>query len=291
MAQKVIQKKQGPKAQVPAKVEVAGDKPAYLQELEKRGPVQNRDNFDSTDVTIPRIKLLQALSAEIENFDTAKAGIFWHTGLDLPLDQEFPFVIVSRRKRYLLVAPLEDGQGILARSEDFINWVPPHGRFEIKIKGRKTPVVWTLAPTVAESGLDKWGSYNPDDENSPPAATIFYEYLILLPEHMDFGPVVLSLTRSQIKKAKKGLNDKIQMHASAGRPMQALIFVAKVVKEEGQEGAYFNFQFTSGGFAPKPIFDQAWEMKDALRIYRVQDEEGAARGQDEGITPEDPKDY
>lgn len=260
-----------------AKQDQPGEKPAYLRELEKHGPVHRTDNFDSTDVAIPRIKLLQGLSKECEEHNTAKPGIFWHTGMDLALGDEVLFVPVSRRKKYLLVAPLEDGQGILARSDDFINWIPPRGKFEIKIKGKKGTTPWVLAPTVAESGLDRWGTFDPDDPNSPPAATLFYEYLVLLPNHPEVGPVVLSLTRSQIKKAKKGINDKIQMHESAGRPMQSLIFMAKAVKEESQQGSFFNFQFVSSGFAPEPLFKKAWELKDVLRTFKVKDEEGAAR--------------
>lgn len=256
---------------------IVHEKPAYLQAMEKKGPIHPTDNFDASDVTIPRVKLLQGLSKEPETFNEAKPGTFWHTGLDFSLNGEFDFIPVSRRKRYLLVAPIDDGRGILARAEDFIHWQPPSGEFTIKIKGRKTPVIWKLAPTVAESGLAQWGTYNDEDQNSPPAATLFYEYLTLLPEHLDVGPVVVSLTRSQIRKAKKGLNDKIQLHESAGRPMQSLVFKAKVVKETGQEGDYFNWQFVSNGFVPEPLFKQAWELKDALRTYRVQDEEDAAK--------------
>lgn len=272
-------KKKQEAASVPATT-AQHDRPSYLAQFEGK-PLDKRDNFDSSDVTIPRVKLLQALSKECEDYDSAKPGNFWHTGMDMDLGQEFDFVAVSRRKKYLLVAPLEDGQGILARAEDFVHWMPPKGSFEVKIKGRKTPQKWTLAPTVAESGLDKWGTFNDQDENSPPAATLFYEYLVLLPSHMEVGPVVLSLTRSQIKKAKKGINDKISMHESAGRPMQSLVFRAKSVKEESQQGTFFNMQFMASGFAPEPIFKQAWELKDVLRTYKVQDEGGAAHEGDD----------
>jgi hypothetical protein len=263
---------------------LGGDKPAYLIELEKQGPIQSEDNFDQSDVAIPRVKLLQGLSDECETFNEAKPGLFWHTGYDKALTGEFDFVPVSRRKRYLLVAPLEDGQGVLARADDFVNWTPPQGKFEVRMKGRKEPVIWTLAPTVAESGLDKWGSYNPDDSNSPPAATLFYEYLVLLPLHLDLGPVVLSLTRSQIRKARKGLNDKIQLHESAGRPMQSLVFRAKAFKDSSPEGEFFNFSFTSNGFVQsESLFKNAMELKDVLVRYRVADEEKAAHGQDDGV--------
>lgn len=281
--------KQQPKKDTVPAVQ-SGDKPSYLAELEKKGAVRSNDNFDSSDITIPRVKLIQALSQEVEDFNDAKPGTLWHTGADKNLGTELDFIIMSRRKRLLLVAPIDDNQGILARADDCIHWVPPVGEFSVKIKGRKDPQIWKLAPTVAESGLDKWGSYNDQDENSPPAATLFYEYLVLLPDHLDLGPVVLSLTRSQIKKAKKGINDKISMHGSAGRPMQALVFHAKSVSEESQAGKYYNFQFSSNGFASEELYKKALEMSGVLSNYKVQDEDKAAR--DEESAPRvDPSDY
>lgn len=257
-------------------VTVIDEKPAYLQKLEGQR-VHNDDNFDSSDIVVPQIKLLQATSKELEAYDSAKSGKFWHTGFDELVGDHVDFVVCSRKKKYLLVAPMEDGQGVLARAEDFKTW-DRIGKWEIKIKGRRQPVTWEITDhDVIKSGLDKWGTSNPDDEDSPPAATLFYEYLVLLPDHLDWGPAVLSLTRSAVKKAKKGLNDKIKLHESAGRPMQALVFRAKPVREQNNEGQdYWNFQFSGNGFASEGLYNQANELRDMLKTYQVQDEAEAA---------------
>ena len=259
-----------------------GGKPSYLAALEKGGAVRNNDNFDQSDVVVPRVKLLQGLSKECEAFEGAKPGVFWHTGFDEALGKELDFVVCSRRKKYLLVAPLEDGQGILARSEDFVNW-DRLGSWEVKLKDQKTPVTWAIEDlNVVKSGLDQWGSMDPADENSPPAATLFYEYLVILPDAMHLGPVVLSLTRSQVKKAKKGLNDKIALHESAGRPMQAIVFTMVAENDTNASGQDFkNFRFNGNGFASEEVYKQAMDLQDVLQNYKVQDEEGAATGEDE----------
>lgn len=270
------------KAAVLARVESASppavqdDKPSYLAQFEGQGNV-NKDNFDQSDVVIPQIKLLQGLSKECEAFDAAKAGLFWHTGFDIPLGAEIQFVVCSRRKRFLLVAPIDDGQGILARADDFITW-DRTGEWKVKIKDERQPVVWKIGDkNVAKSGLDQWGTYNPNDPNSPPAATLFYDYLILLPERLDLGPAVMSLTRSQIKRARKGLNDKIQLHGSAGRPMQALNFIAKSVGDRNSSNQDFkNWMFTGAGFVNETLFNTAREYASSLQQYRVQDEAAAA---------------
>lgn len=270
---------------------IESDKPAYLQALEQQGAVKAEDNFDSSDIVVPRVKLLQGLSTECEQFDDAKAGRFWHTGFDMNLGEHVDFVVCSRKKKYLLVAPLEDGQGILARAEDFTHW-DRTGSWEVKI-GKNRTVTWAINDLeVKKSGLDQWGTSDPEDEDSPPAATMFYEYLVLLPDHLDMGPAVLSLTRSQIRKAKKGLNDKIKLHQSAGRPMQSLVFRAAPTDDKNSEGQSFkNFHFTSNGFASEDLYNQAIELKDMLATYRVADEEDAYRAESEGEAKAESKDF
>jgi hypothetical protein len=245
--------------------------PAYLQ---GNGPIQNEDNFDQSDITLPRIKLLQTQSTEMQTYPgIAKLGHFWHTGMDIDLGPQIRFIVCDRRKKYLLVAPITDGQGILARADDALTW-DKVGKFTVKIKNVKEPQVWEIKNRdVAASGLTDWGTSVPSDEDSPPAATLFYDYLVLLPDHPDFGPAVISLARSSIKPAKKGLNDKIAMHGSNGRPMQALMFDAVAVSagDAGQE--YQNWMFKSAGFVQdEKLFKTAQDYRGALANIIVDQE-------------------
>lgn len=246
--------------------------PAYLQTGNK---VVNNDNFDSSDVVIPRIKLLQGISPEVEQFNDAKSGNYWHTGLDMNLGAEMRFIVADRRKKYLLQAPIQDGQGLLARSDDARRW-DRLGSWQVKIKGQKNPVTWEIKDLdVEKSGMTSWGTSIPGDEDSPPAATLFYDYLVFLPDHLELGPAVISLARSQIKKAKKGLNDKISMHATNGRPMQALIFQAGVVEETADGQSFKNWSFRSAGFVQdESLYNTVLEHRGALANLRIQDEGG-----------------
>ena len=259
-----------------AKNEVATtekDLPDYLVDLMNKGPVDENDGFDSSDIVIPQIKLLQGTSDQVTEFDAAAPGIFWHTGMDMPLGESINFIVCSRRKKYLLQAPMDDGQGILARADDAKTW-DRLGKWEVKVD-KKTTVTWEINDLdVERSGLTDWGTYDPTDpENSPPAATLFYEYLVLLPDHMDLGPAVISLARSQIKKAKKGLNDKISLHKANGRPLQSIKFSAKTVVEQNESNQdYFNWSFTGAGFATKEQFEHARELAGLLENYAVQNE-------------------
>lgn len=231
------------------------------------------DGFDSSDVVMPRIKLLQGTSKEVEEFDEAKAGLFWHTGAEISLGSSITFVVADRRKKYLLTAPIEDGQGVLARADDAKNW-DRLGKWSVKSKLSKKPLEWEIKDLDLEkSGLAEWGTFDPSDPDSPPAATLFYDYLVFLPDHLDLGPGVISLARSQIKKAKKGLNDKIQFHKNNRRPMQAVLFSATSVDDSADGQSFKNWQFRNAGFNQDPdLFLVAREYEGTLRAMKIKDE-------------------
>lgn len=246
------------------------DLPAYLQ----GAGYKNEDNFDSSDIVIPRIKLIQGLSTEHETYPgVARTGEFWHTGVDENLGPEITFVIADRRKKYLLQTPIADGQGILARADNAKTW-DTTGSWQVKIKGQKNPVTWEIKDLdVEKSGLTGWGTSIPGDEDSPPAATLFYDYLVFLPSRLDLGPAVISLARSQIKKGKKGLNDKISLHANNGRPMQALLFKATSIDDSADGQDFKNWNFTSAGFnMDEKLFNMAREHVGALGRLKIADE-------------------
>lgn len=266
-------------SQVPA---VAEDQlPAYLQ---GGSGYENEDNFGSDDVVLPRIKLLQGISPEITEYPDAHVGHFWHTGLDMDLGPEIRFIIADRRRKYLLQAPIADGQGILARSDDATTW-DRTGSWQVKLKGVKQPVTWAIDDLdVAKSGVAAWGSSNPDDEDSPPAATLFYDYLVYLPDYPDLGMSIMSLARAAIRKARKGLNDKVKMHLDRGRPLQSLVFRATSVEETSPDGGFKNWHFMSGGFVQdESLFLSLREYAGALARLRAMDEDKVAEEND--ITP------
>ena len=258
-----------PSTEIAAKSDIDPNLPAYLQGANYK----NEDNFDSSDVTIPRIKLLQGTSPEVTDFDNARIGDFWHSGMDMPLGQKFKFVVADRRKKYLLSAPLEDGRGILARCDDCVTW-DRLGKWQVKQKNVKQPVTWEITDrNLIASGLTQWGTYNPDDEDSGPAATLFYDYLVFLPDFPDLGPAVITLARASVRKAKKGLNDKISLHNNNGRPMQSILFEASSVDDNSDSGGFKNWQFTGAGFnMDEKLFNIAREHIGALSTVKIADE-------------------
>lgn len=259
--------------------------PAYLQGKQNA----NMSNLDVSDLILPRIKLMQAISPEILASETLKQGMFVHNVLGEPIGDggPFSFIIISMKKKYLLMAPLGDQRGVLARAEDGINWSPPDATFEVKLKGVKESQKWSTKPTVRESGLAEFGSSVAGDPDSKPAAVLIYEYLVYLPDFPHLSPIVMSCARSAAKKGKD-LNSKIQFRAA---PLNAMRFKAIAVDDQGDEGPFKNYMFQNDGWATEEEFTKVEALAEKFSTgYKVADEEGAAR-EGEPVDDGKPKEY
>jgi hypothetical protein len=237
--------------------------------------------LNSSDFVVPRIKLLQGISPELETYESAKAGDFWVNVVDIPLGDTFDFIPILNRKRYMLTTPLKtDGGRILARADDGVHWKPESGSWQVKVEGQRNPVTWEIKDsTVRGSGLAEFGSSNPEDPESNPASTLFYDFLVMVRNNPEFegSPVMLSLARSAAKKGKD-LNGKIGFGAA---PMQSRVFRASVFKDNSASGAFNNWTFTSNGYAHESEYLVAKKLADrfsAINFRGVGDEDTGEGG-------------
>jgi len=221
-----------------------GGLPAHLAQYSKA----KIGNVDSTDRVIPRIKLMQAISPELVEFPEAKAGQFWHTIGQENLGPTLRAIPILIRKSYVLWAPRNDDRGILARAMDGVHWDPANAEFTVKPKGSAQNVVYRTADTVAESGLDQFGTSIPGDANSPPAASLTYNMLWYLPDFLELSPSVIINTRSSVKPMQQLLS-KID-----AKPVAHYVQMYNIgsVQQKGAEGPYFNFTYTGAGFVEDP---------------------------------------
>jgi hypothetical protein len=154
------------------------------------------------DGEIPRLKLLQAQSAELVKFNNAREGEFWHSLIDDRLGSTLRICPIYIDWRFVLWRPREAGGGILARADDGKHWTPADTEFTVKLESGHQ-VKWRTASTVAASGLNKRGSYNPADPKSPTAAARMYSIVCSFPDHRDFPLAVVTLQRAAARSATK----------------------------------------------------------------------------------------
>jgi len=253
--------------------------PAYMQGKQGAGT----EKLNITDMEVPRVKLIQAISPEISEFTNVKPGEFWHTLAEESLGKEVRVVPIYVDKRYILWKPRKSGGGILARADDGIHWNPPNVTFDVQLPDQKKTVKWRTAgdvtddtgkvtakdvSTVDASGLAQWGSYDPEDPNSQPAATLMYTFVIALPDYPELGFAQLTLQRGSVSVAKNLLG-KIRIHQA---PSYGRVFKMSSVDEKNGAGDPFkNFKFVADGFVSQdvfPVYENLYEQfaKDGLKI-------------------------
>ena len=243
--------------------------PDYLPTSVKNTGVES---LGKDDYKTPRIVLTQGLSPELETFQgIAKKDHFWHTGMNVNLGQEFSFIPITANKRVILFRPRNDqGGGILAFSKNGKTWDSGANQtFQAKIKGRKEPVSWNTRKDVLSSRLTEFGTSNPDEPHSAPAASVIYEYLVYLPEHPELSPCVIGLSKTAIPNGKT-FNTSLAMIARTGKPICSLnvrCFVENMNNDDG-EWTVPNFKLM-GWVGNKDLFNIVKGVADSYSDYNV----------------------
>ena len=212
------------------------------------------------DVEVARLKLLQASSPELTEFESARPGEFWHSLIDEPFGSTVRICPIFIHWRFVLWRPREAGGGILARADDSKHWTPADSEFTVKLKSGHE-VTWRTARTVAASGLNKRGSYDPSDPNSPPAATRMYSIVCSFPDRPDLPPAVVILQRTAAKVATK-LIDQLKVLRA---PSFGVILEMSSLKEKSPSGEIYNYAFEIAG----PVEDKAFYGRNFAQYRRL----------------------
>lgn len=256
---------------------VNNELPAYLAGAKKTGSF---GDVVSSDIIVPRVKLMQMTSPELQTFDGVRTGDFFHNILEQSIGKEVRIIPIHRTREIVLWAPRGDDRGILARSSDCVNWDDGYANleFEVKIKGIPDPIKYHTKGNVEESGLTNFGSMIPGDKNSRPAASETHRLLLGCPDHMDWGPFIVINTRSSLARVKS-LITKTEM-----RPVDvwAQVYVMGSSDEEGDEGPYKNYTYTAAGYATEEQYEWAKGLYERFKgvKYGASDEsdDSAAAG-------------
>lgn len=236
--------------------------------------VTGMEALSGSDFKIPRIKHLQPLTPEITSFPgKAIPGEFWHTGANKSLGNEFNFVPCLISKRVIIWHP-DRGVGMLAFSRDGLHWDQGGNQVhEVKIKNVPKPVKWNTGKDVASSKLLDWGTFNPDDPDSGPAATLSYEYLCYLPDYPELSPVVMGLYKTAINNGKQ-LNTSILM---TRRPPQSLLVRCFAEEKHEGENTWHVPKFETQGYIPKELYEICKNIAEKQASYQTTyDQEEAA---------------
>jgi hypothetical protein len=242
--------------------------PAYLKKFAGEGTELVGDL-----AVVPRLKLLQALNPEVID-DGQPMGDFYHTVAELSLGSTLTMSPVFVSQSVLLWRPRKDGGGILARADDGMQWDRPNTDFTVKLDSGKT-VVWNTGATVKRGGLTEFGTMDPADPNSYPAATRMINVIAMLPEHLDLSPCVISLQRSSFKVGQQFVS-KLKI---SRLPSWSRVFTMDSVKDKNPKNeSYRNWKFTpqvvKGKNGPRPVLIPEKDVDQYRGMYETFSQKG-----------------
>lgn len=227
------------------------------------------ENIGSEDMDMPRLKLMQGLSPELDAYDFLRPGSFFHTANEVGFggDEKSGGIVavpIFTDTRFILWRPRDDGGGILARADDAVHWSPPNAEFKVRLdkKDGGHEVTWRTAQTVRQSGLANWGTMNPNDPSSPPAATRMLNVVFAFPEHPELLPAVVTFQRASIGQGRKFFT-KLK---TTRIPPYATVFRLTSFKDSNSKGdQFFNIGFQGiGRINDENLFNQYKAMHAGL---------------------------
>lgn len=208
-------------------------------------------NIGIQDMEIPALKLLQGLSPEVKQQHHLRAGNWYHTILERDLGPVIPKVLVEVVHRSVDLWSPKNVRGVdsrlLARAADGENWDRPGQRFDVQLEnGQK--VEWNTRANVQASGLLNWGSSDPNNPNSPPAANLVYTLIMRILDPAGISAPCVYIPSKMARKAIMRLNSRIDARMDTTPPLKQLYSLSVVEKSGRSAGiSWYEPEFTAAG--------------------------------------------
>jgi hypothetical protein len=201
-------------------------------------------------------------------------GEWWLTSEERSLGKSVDVIPVYLSEDYIVWRAREDGGGIAARQQGSV-WMPSNTDIEI-VNKKKQRVTVNTGNSVASSGLTRWGSSDPSDENSPPVATLLYNVLVFVPGS---GKAVVSMSKSSQKVGRK-LFSRL---ASLSLPVFGQKFKLGQALEKNDQGAFFVPSWTPDGLVHDEVLFN--DLKAEYERFRS----SLARGSAQMVESDEPE--
>jgi hypothetical protein len=225
-------------------------------------------NIGVEDMEIPALRILHSLSKVVRENHELRPGNFYHSILEQDLGRELEVVVLLVHHHVRLTTPKDPRGGLpqtLAKAMDGKTWDKPNQRFEVQFPSGKKGEYFT-GKNVEQSGLLEWGTSDPNNPNSPPAAQHVYTVIMrILKPHVE-GPIIYSGSVSTNKKIMQ-LNSKIDIRAAGGvEPLRQIYRLTPEERQGQQGGNWFVPNFTAAGeLEPDdPRFDEFMAQAERL---------------------------
>ncbi len=202
-------------------------RPQSGKAIANTAPVGGRgfENIEKSDILLPRIKLLQALSPEVTNELAMKPGTMLVGLTNLNLGTKILITPILHFRSRIKWFPKDDGGGIECSSPD----------------GKK-PMTDMLCSECGVCKFKDWNDTGKTVKEQAPACTLYENFLVLVGDKQE--PVLLPMERTKLKTAKKFYS----MGALKNCDMWNFQYELSVAKDKNdKDQPYFNYVITDTG--------------------------------------------
>lgn len=218
---------------MPATIATGSNLPAHLQ----LGSNAGNENVSTSDLQIPRLKLLQKISPELEEghekfVKGAKAGQFYNT-VTGKTTEELYVINMHFARGYSVFKKRANGGGFF-------------GEFESEAEATEAMVEANEDPSQFDIA-----------EN--------HRHMLLLLDadgNVDM-PALMDFTSTKIRTSK-AWNSDIQVNAAGNSPRFGLVYRLHSVKQSNAKGSWHGVGYEFAGFASEELFAQAKEQYEKL---------------------------
>ena len=228
------------------------------------------ENQSQSDMLIPRLVVLQALSPQCSDREDCRPGMLWNTVTETPVSGTKGVVFVPATTKHLWNewVPREKGGGMA---------------------GQHSPEATVVRQAIAQSR--EFGKYNTPNGNQ--LVETFDIYAVLLDENnQPESMAVISFTSAKIKVYKQ-FNTKLNMFtvkAPDGRKVRPPLFAHKVrlvtVKEKNNKGEFYVFDLQpADGSVAESLLPPGHAALEAAKELRSVVDRGEVKVADENATP------
>lgn len=214
----------------------AQEAPAYMSQ----GTARGSEEVKSTDIVLPRLEIVQALSPIKETNGEAKEGYLFNSVTQEVIGEAAYFVPVYYRMEYLVWKDQDQGGGFF-------------GSFNSQKDAEDR-----LASAVSEGE-------NPDHIQIVDTPV---QYGIRVHENGEIEQIVISMAKTKSKVSRKW-NAIIQI---AGGDRFSRVYKLSTFRDENKKGQkFYNFVVQPAGYTPERIYKEAEVMYDVLKTqdFRV----------------------
>lgn len=209
--------------------------PDYINQ----GAARGSEEVKSTDMVLPRLEIVQALSPIKETNEEAKEGYLFNSVTQEVIGDLAYFVPVYFRLEYLIWKDQDQGGGFFG---SFNSLADAEARRKEVIEGGEDPSYIEIVDTPVQYGLR------------------------ITPDLSTVEQIVISMANTKAKVSRKW-NAMIQI---AGGDRFSRVYKLTTFKDENKKGQkFFNFVVQPAGFAPKKAYEQAEALYYILKTQDV----------------------